>query len=151
MRKILRMKKLFVCMAVVLAVAIGFGSWSVPVAAAQQTFNLKAVWNPNAEPDMAGYHFFDTTLGPGMYKAWKGAGVWGADASNPVALPVSPTQLLFTISVPDTPSTGTLKFEMSAFDTNNNESAKCPDALYSYNIDTTPPAVPTGLVISKQP
>lgn len=150
MGKLLRwrgMRKLFVLMAVVMAVAMGLGSWMTP-AMAQQTLNLKAVWNPNAEPDMGGYYFFNNQQAGG-YKAWRTGNIWGTDETNPLALPLSPTQLLFTISVPDSPTTGTLRFGLKAFDTTGNVSTFTPDALYNYNIDVTPPAVPTGLVISK--
>ena len=149
MRKILRMRRMIALLAMVMALSIGLATFTVGPAQAQQTLNLKAVWNPNGEPDMAGYYFFDGTNSP--YRAWKGAGVWGTDNTNPVALPLSPQLLLFTYSVPDTPVTGTLKFCLKAFDTNNNVSLDSPLALYTYNIDTTPPAAPTGLTITKQP
>jgi len=148
--KLVRWKKLFVCVAMVVAVAMGLGSWMVTPAQAQVILNLQAVWNPSTDNvAVGGYYFWDTTLGlPG--KAWKGAGVWGSDAQNPLALPSTPQLLLFTVSVPDSPATGTLKFNMAAFDTSNNQSSRCPDATYLYNIDVTPPSTPTGLTISKQ-
>jgi hypothetical protein len=118
---------------------------------AQITLNLKAVWVNPADGDLAGLKFYDTTLGSSQWKSWKGAGVWGSPgAMDAVALPVSPQLLNFAIGVADSPSTGTLKFSMMAFDTNGNNGNTCPDALYVYNTDTTPPGLVTGLTISKQ-
>lgn len=146
--RILKCKKLVV--AIALAVAIGLGSWAVTPAQAQQTLNLKAVWNASTDDSgtMGGYYFYKDA---GMMQAWKGLGVWGSDSTNPLALPVSPQLLLFTTTVPDTPTIGTINFAMKAFDTNGNISAYSPSAPYTYNVDVTPPSVVTGLTITKQP
>jgi hypothetical protein len=145
--KMERMMRRIKNVSMIFLLAVGMSIMMMQPAIAQQTLNLKAVWNPNPEPDIAGYYFFRDTS---TAQAWQGGGVWGVDQSNPLALPVSPQLLLFTTSVPDTPETGTLRFAMKAFDTNANVSILSPASTYIYNIDVTPPSAPTGLTITKQ-
>lgn len=144
------MKKIRKLLCLVLVVAIlAIPMFVMSPAYAQKTLNLKAVWTPNAEPDMAGYYFYDRTNTANIL-GWLVGGIWGVYETTQLLLPLSPTQLLFTSSVPDTPTTGTLKFALKAVDTNSNMSPWCPDVSYAYNVDSTPPVAPTGLVISKQ-
>lgn len=118
--------------------------------------NLKATWNAVGDSDLAGYYFFNTDVSgtPGPPGApspgyWSTAG-WVVLSGRSMILKPA-TQQLFTITISDTPVTGTLYFSLSAVDTNANESARSsPPASYAYNLDTTPPAVPTGLTVIKQ-
>jgi hypothetical protein len=120
-------------------------------AQADVTLNLKATWNPNPESDMYGYYFYWTYLngGLGTDRIWTGTDFTITESLG-LLLPLAPQQLLFPITIPSTPDTGTLKFSMKAVDMNLNRSALCGEAPYVYNIDTTPPGLVTGLAVVKQ-
>lgn len=128
------------------ALVLMFGSVQMASAVDVQ-LNLRATWTANGESDMLGYHLFFQS---GAY--WKGYqenGTFDTVISTYKLLPLTPTILNFlSVPVPN-PSNGTMHFAMTALDTNLNESARCPDALYAYNVDTQAPISPSGLVIIK--
>jgi hypothetical protein len=64
-------------------------------------------------------------------------------------IPHPNTSYNFSVTVPDQ-SSGTLRFVLTAVDTNNNESLDGSPASYSYNLDTIPPAVPRNLSVQSQ-
>lgn len=124
-----------------------------PMAAqAQTTLNLKADWAAVSHNDLTGYYFYWNEDGVGtVYRSYQSAGVWGATASNPTALPLSPCSLNYPVTIPDTPVTGTLRFGIRSFDGNGNLSAMPPTiGSFNFNIDTTPPPAPATLTITKQ-
>lgn len=97
------------------------------------TLNLRATWTANTEPDMKEYRLYRTD----------GTRTLIGTIAHPN------TSYNFSVTVPDQ-SSGTLKFVLTAVDTNNNESADSAPATYSYNLDTTPPAAPKALSIQAQ-
>jgi len=97
------------------------------------TLNLKATWTANTETDMKEYRLYRT------------------DGTRALigTIPHPTTSYNFSVTVPDQ-SSGTLTFVLTAIDTNNNASLDSTPASYSYNLDTTPPAVPSNLNVQKQ-
>jgi len=145
-------KSFLIGLAIVLAVVIGFGSWSTPAHAVD--LNLKAVWNPSPEPDVGGYKIYKTDANNTNWQMWNG-GAWGGPivgtietTTSGTLLPTSPQQLLFVVSA-SSPVTGFFDFALSAVDTNLNHSTKAM-FRYLYNLDSEPPAAPTGFTVTKQ-
>ena len=97
------------------------------------TLNLKATWTANIETDMASYKLYRTD----------GTRTLIGTIPHPTVL------YNFSVTVPDQ-SSGTLKFVLTAVDTNNNESLDSTEATYPFNLDTTPPAAPKNLSTQKQ-
>lgn len=85
-------------------------------------------WNANTEPDLAGY------------KVYRGLGAAGPTLLTAVGKVVTYEDA----GVPDVNQTVT--YQLSAFDSKGNESAKC--APISITIDVSPPATPTGFAVS---
>lgn len=142
-------KKFVVGLMIVLTLCIG----APMVSLAQTTLNLKAVWTPNAEPDIGGYQFNNSTKDGGIVNMYWNTVTQKFDlgSTNPSTLPVSPQILLFPITISSPPDTGTLGFKMRAVDTIGNAGPLSTEAIYNYNIDVTPPLAVTGLTITKQP
>jgi len=144
------MKKLLVSSLLCLAVLFGT---AISGQCADVTLNLKATWTPNAEPDLSGYFFWGAQ--PRTAEPYKG---YDYATSTWLALDIRGSKIdkaLSTINfvsqpVSDSPPTGSMYFSLEAVDTNNNISAKSAGALYSFNLDSTAPAVPVGLTITKQ-
>ncbi len=120
--------------------------------------NLKATWAPNAEPDIFGYRIYQAQIdSPTTYNFWNGTQFNGNQCITPIdttiegtMLPLSPQQLLFTVSIFDAyPRTGNINFALKAFDTNLNMSPKAT-TIFVYNVDATPPAAPSGFTVVKQ-
>lgn len=92
-------------------------------------------WNQNTESDLAGYTVFVTQT-RGAY----GPGV-----------PVSAPFVSITCEVAGVNQVGQWFVTVSAFDTSGNQSAKATEYPFFVQIppppDTTPPGVPTGLVV----
>mgnify|MGYP001595569545 CR=1 FL=1 len=90
------------------------------------TVNL--VWNANSEIDLAGY------------KVYRALGT-----SAPTLLVTLGKVITYTdTTIPNVNQT--VAYQLSAFDSKGNESAKC--APVSIVIDVSPPTVPTGLTVS---
>jgi hypothetical protein len=96
------------------------------------TLSLKATWTANTESDMKEYRLYRTDVTRTLIGA----------------TPHPNTSYPFAVTVPDG-SSGTLKFVLTAVDTNNNESVDSTPASYGYNLDTTPPSSPKSLSIQK--
>ena len=94
------------------------------------SLNWRATWTANTETDMKEYKLYRTD----------GTRTLIGTVAHPT------TSHNFSVTVPDG-STGTLRFVLTAVDTNNNESADSLTASYPYNTDATPPAVPRNLSI----
>jgi hypothetical protein len=103
------------------------------------TLNIKAIWTPNVEPDMAGYNLYRTDLTQ-------------RTKVNPTLLPFHPgpglSSYAFSVVVPDN-SSGTLSFVLTAVDQSGNESGDSNVATYTYTSDTIPPNSPVNLKIIK--
>ena len=97
------------------------------------TLNLRATWTANTESDMKEYRLYRTD----------GTRTLIGTIAHPN------TSHNFSVTVPDQ-SSGTLRFVLTAVDTNNNESLDSSPASYSYNLDTIPPSAPNNLSIQKQ-
>jgi len=97
------------------------------------TLNLRATWTANTETDMRDYRLYRTD----------GTRTLIGTISHPN------TSYNFSVTVPDL-SSGTLRFVLTAVDTNNNESLDSSPASYSYNLDTIPPAAPRNLSVQSQ-
>ncbi len=97
------------------------------------TLNLRATWTANTEADMREYRLYRTD----------GTRTLIGTILHPN------TSHNFSVTVPDQ-SSGTLRFVLTAVDTNNNESADSSPATYSYNLDTIPPAAPRNLSVQIQ-
>jgi hypothetical protein len=97
------------------------------------TLNLRATWTANTETDMRDYRLYRT------------------DGTRTLigTIPHPNTSYNFSVTVPDL-SSGTLRFVLTAVDTNNNESLDGSPASYSYNFDTIPPAAPRNLSVQMQ-
>lgn len=95
------------------------------------SLNLKATWDLNTEPDMAGYKLYQTD----------GVRVLLGTIPHPPTLPYS-----FMITVPDG-SSGIATFVLTAFDTYGNESLD--SVTVSYPFDLAAPAAPKNLKITK--
>ena len=103
------------------------------------TLSLKAIWNPNTEPDMAGYNLYRTDTA-------------ARTKINSTLLPFHPgpglSSYAFALTVTDN-SSGTLSFVLTAVDQSGNESADSNIATYVYTSDTIPPGTPQNLKIIK--
>jgi len=97
------------------------------------TLNLRATWTANTETDMRDYRLYRT------------------DGTRTLigTIPHPNTSYNFSVTVPDQ-SSGTLRFVLTAVDTNNNESLDGSPASYSYNLDTSSPAAPRNLSVQSQ-
>ena len=96
------------------------------------TITLTAIWDANTETDLAGYRVYRT------------------DGTRTMIGTVSaPTHQYgpFNTTVPDQ-SAGVLKFVVTAYDTNNNESLDSNTATWTYNLDTIPPGAPKNMKLS---
>jgi hypothetical protein len=104
------------------------------------TLSLKATWDPNVEPDMAGYNLYRTDTGSRIR------------VNSSVLIPFHPgpgrSSYGFSITVPDN-AAGTMSFVMTAVDTSANESGDSNTATYVFSSDSVPPGVPTNLKIIK--
>ena len=94
------------------------------------SLNLRATWTANTETDMKEYRLYRTD----------GTRTLIGTVAHPT------TSYNFSVTVPDG-STGTLRFVLTAVDTNNNASSDSLTASYPYNTDATPPAAPRNLSI----
>lgn len=95
-------------------------------------------WNANTEPDLAGYKF---------YRAVQGCTAQGPLAPLMKGSPPAPVQVGKVTTYTDTglPALdGTICWEMTAFDTAGNESLTRSNRA-SKDVNTIPPAAPTGL------
>src|SRR4030042_4888381 len=97
------------------------------------TLNLRATWTANTETDMRDYRLYRTD----------------GTRTSIGTIPHPNTSYNFSVTVPDQ-SSGTLRFVLTAVDTNNNESLDGSPASYSYNFDTIPPAAPRNLSVQNQ-
>ena len=97
------------------------------------TLNLRATWTANTEADMKEYKLYRTDATRTLI--------------GTIAHPT--TSYNFSVTVPDG-SAGTLRFVLTAVDTNNNESADSTAATFSYNTDVTPPTAPRNLSVALQ-
>ena len=104
-----------------------------PGSAFGATLNLRATWTANTEADMREYRLYRTD----------GTRTLIGTIAHPN------TSHNFSVTVPDQ-SSGTLRFVLTAVDTNNNESLDGSPASYSYNLDTIPPAAPKNLSVQNQ-
>jgi hypothetical protein len=115
------MKKLFLIVAILL----------IPVLASAATFNLKATWTPNVEPDMKEYKLYRTD----------GTRTLLGTIQHPT------NTYLFQATVPDL-SQGTMSFVITASDISGNESGDSTSVPFPW--DLKPPVVPVGFGIVKQ-
>ena len=97
------------------------------------TLNLRATWTANTETDMKEYKLYRTD----------GTRTLIGTIAHPTV------SYNFSVTVADG-STGTLRFVLTATDTNNNESADSTAATFPYNTDLTPPIAPRNLSIALQ-
>jgi hypothetical protein len=113
--------------------------------------NLKAVWNANPETDLLGYEFNNYTLNGSVTNIYYDTANLKFDlgSTNPSILPATPQILLFPYTFYSDVPVGTVGFKMRAVNINAVVGALSTEAIYNYNIDMTPPAAVTGLVISK--
>jgi hypothetical protein len=96
------------------------------------SLSLKATWTANTESDMKEYRLYRTDVTRTLIGT----------------IPHPTTSYNFSVTVADQ-SAGTLKFVLTAVDTNNNESLDSSTAQYSYNLDTTAPSSPKSLSVQK--
>jgi hypothetical protein len=113
--------------------------------------NLKAVWNANPEVDIFGYEFNNSTLNGSIVNIYYDTATLKFDlgSTNPSILPATPQILLFPFTFYSDVPVGTVGFKMRAINDNAIVGSWSAESIYSYNINVTPPAAVTGLVISK--
>ena len=111
---------IFVAIFVLFASSIAFGATAV--------YDL--TWNANTEADLAGYILYTTNNDTGETL------IDPVDVGNVTSYQVS-------VIVPDNATTS-IKFELTAHDTSNNESGRS-DPLVQV-VDFEPPSPPTGLI-----
>jgi hypothetical protein len=97
------------------------------------SLNLKATWDPNIEPDVAGYNLYRTD---GLRVKINSVLI-----PHPPVLPYS-----FLITIPDN-TQGVASFVLTAVDTAGNESFDSNTATYPF--DLSPPAAPAGVRVTK--
>ena len=97
------------------------------------TITLTATWDANTETDLAGYRVYRTD---------------GTRAMIGTVLPPAHQYGPFTLRSFPISSAGILKFVVTAYDTNNNESADSNTATWTYNLDTIPPGAPKSLKLA---
>jgi hypothetical protein len=97
------------------------------------SLNLKATWDLNNEPDMAGYKLYRTD----------GVRILLGTIPHPPTLPYP-----FIVTLPDG-SSGILTFVLTAFDTYGNESLDSVTFSYPFNLgDLIAPIAPRNLRIT---
>ena len=100
---------------------------------------VKLTWNPNTEPDLAGYRIYQTET-PGAYdKATQRVADISATANQQKTADV---QVNFTDG-------RTVYFVATAYDTSGNESGFSNEVSFKTS-DTTPPAAPSILSVLEQ-
>jgi len=112
------MKKLLafgVCVLFLALLSVGFASGE----------SIKLVWDPNSEPDLAGYKIYEALVNGGPYALNK-------DVGNVCEL---------TLDMADKPD-GTIYYVATAYDLRGNESGYSVQVFYV--VDHTPPQSPVG-------
>ena len=120
------MKRFWLAMFVLVSMLV------MSAAAFGATITLTATWDANTETDLAGYRVYRTD----GTRAMIGNVLAPAHQHGP-----------FNAIVPDN-SAGILKFVVTAYDTNSNESADSNTATWTYNLDTIPPGAPKTLKLA---